>query len=75
MNELVKELVDLRGELLRLGMKKTEIIKLPPFAIPVGRARRFQEAVGTDQPPVKVGARCELMGFRVIICEDLERLI
>ena len=75
MNKLVKELIDLRAELLRMGMKKTALEKLRPFAIPVGEARRFQEAVGSDQPPAKVGQRCELMGFRVIICEDLERLI
>lgn len=75
MNPLVKELIDFRAELLRLGMKETTIKKMRPLAIPVGEARRFQEAVGSDQPPVKIGARCELMGFNVIICDDLERLI
>ena len=75
MNPLVQELIDFRGELLRLGMKKSDISKMRALAIPVGEARRFQEAVGSDQPPVNVGARCELMGFNVIICDDLERLI
>lgn len=74
MNKLVQELIDFRSELLRLGMKKSDITKMRPLAIPVGEARRFQEAVGSDQPPARVGARCELMGFNVIICDDLERL-
>ena len=74
-NELVQELIDLRSELLRAGVKKTVIQNMRPLAIPVGEARRFQIAVGSDQPPVRIGTRCELMGFRVIICEDLERLV
>lgn len=75
MNKLVRELIDFRGELLRLGMKATDIKKMRALAIPVGEARRFQQAVGSDQPPVNIGARCELMGFNVIICDDLERLV
>ncbi len=75
MHKLADELIEYKALLAKAGVKQHEIRKMRPIGISVNEVRRFQQAVGSDQPSVKAGARCELLGVPVIVLHadgDLE---
>lgn len=64
---LADEMIAYKSMLERAGVDSRDIRKMRPIGITVNEVRKFQEACGSDQPPVKAGVTCEIMGVNVIV--------